>query len=171
VRSPAQATGCESPWFTLQQLCSQETGKEQELKCSPLWSTHAFIMHLCYFHFSLVRVVSIMGYGLDDRGSSSGRGRDYCIRYHFQTGSGARLASYPMGIGNTFLWYKWPKSKAEQSPPFNADVKNMWSSTSIQPYVFMALCLTKHGATFPSPITLISIYLRCRVNHLYCRAT
>jgi hypothetical protein len=42
--------------------------------------------------------------GLDDRGSIPWRGKDviFSIRHHIQTGSGVRLASYPMGTGCSF---------------------------------------------------------------------
>jgi hypothetical protein len=44
-------------------------------------------------------------------------------------------ASYPMGTG----------SKADNSPPTSAEVKNAWGYTStIPPYIFMVWCSVKH---------------------------
>jgi hypothetical protein len=38
---------------------------------------------------------------------------------------------------------KRSRREADQSLPFNAEVKNAWSYTSTFPYIFMAWCLFK----------------------------
>jgi len=43
-----------------------------------------------------------VGYGLDDRLSIPGRGRDFSHLHRVQTDSGAHPASYPMGSGGRF---------------------------------------------------------------------
>jgi hypothetical protein len=60
-----------------------------------------------------------LGYGLDDRGSRvrfpAGAG-NFSLHHRVQNGSGAYLASYPMGV-------KRPGRKADHSPPSSAEVK------------------------------------------------
>jgi hypothetical protein len=46
------------------------------------------------------------------------------------------------------LGVKRPGSEADYSPPFSAEVKDVWSYTSTPQYVFMAWCLVKHGDNF-----------------------
>jgi hypothetical protein len=40
-------------------------------------------------------------------------------------GSGVHPTSYPIGIGGHFTVGKWPWSKADQSPTFSTQVKNV----------------------------------------------
>jgi hypothetical protein len=40
-----------------------------------------------------------------------------------------------------------PVREADNLPPSNAEVKNVWSYTSTHPYVFTAWCLLSTGAT------------------------
>jgi hypothetical protein len=42
------------------------------------------------------------GYGLDVRGSSSSRGRDFSFLHNFQICSGVHPAAYPMSTGGCF---------------------------------------------------------------------
>jgi hypothetical protein len=44
----------------------------------------------------------VSDYGLDDRGSIPREAEDVSSSPCFQTGSGAHLASYPMGTGGSF---------------------------------------------------------------------
>jgi hypothetical protein len=68
---------------------------------------------------------TVSDYGLDDRGSNTGRGKGYFSSLCVQTGSGAHLASYPMGTGVSFPRGKaWPGRDADHSPPSSAEVKN-----------------------------------------------
>jgi hypothetical protein len=63
----------------------------------------------------------VSDYGLDDRGSIPDFSSSPCV----QTGSGAHLASYPMGTGGPFPGGKArPGRDADHSPPSSADVKN-----------------------------------------------
>jgi hypothetical protein len=49
-------------------------------------------------------VKNLDGYGLGDRRSIPGRGRDFSLRHHgVRTGSVVQPASCPTSIGNTFL--------------------------------------------------------------------
>jgi hypothetical protein len=49
------------------------------------------------------------------------------------------------GPGDLFAGVKWSGREANYSPPSSAEVRNMWSYTTISTYVFMAWCLVKHG--------------------------
>jgi hypothetical protein len=44
-----------------------------------------------------------MGYGLNDRDSIPGRTRGFSFLHSVQTGCGAHIASYQMGMGLSFL--------------------------------------------------------------------
>jgi hypothetical protein len=60
-----------------------------------------------FFKCRSMYIVGIaMGYGLDDRGSRvrfpAGAG-NFSLHHRVQNGSGAHLASYPMGIRGSFL--------------------------------------------------------------------
>jgi len=59
--------------------------------------------------------------------------------YRIQTGSGADLATYPMGTGGEAAG-----REGDHSPPSSAEAKNAWSYTSTPQHVFMSLCLIKH---------------------------
>jgi hypothetical protein len=48
----------------------------------------------------------------------------FSLLHVVQTGSGVYPVSYPMGTGGSFPGVKPPKSKPENSPPSNAEVKN-----------------------------------------------
>jgi hypothetical protein len=57
--------------------------------------------------------------------------------HHIQMGSGAHLASYPMGTRRSF-----PGGKvADHSPPPSADVKNVWNYTSTPPISLHSMML------------------------------
>jgi hypothetical protein len=73
---------------------------------------------------SSVSIVS--GYGLDDRGSIPGGGKeDFSSSFCVQTGSRAHPASWPMGTGGLFLGGKaWQGRDAGHSPPSSAEVEN-----------------------------------------------
>jgi len=78
------------------------------------------------------------------------------------------------------LGVKWPWCEADHSPPSSTKVRNVWSYTSIPPYVFMAWYSVKHrdNFTFTLPydfhhqikkkynklITLLT-FLRCIIPH------
>jgi hypothetical protein len=51
-------------------------------------------------------------------------------------------------LGALSLGVKRPGREADHSPPSSAEVKNVWSYTSIPEYVFMAWCLVKHRDNF-----------------------
>jgi len=57
------------------------------------------------------------------------------------------LASYPKVNGDSFPEVKWLGHEADQSPPSNAEIKDLWSYTSTLPYFFMVWCLTKYRDT------------------------
>jgi hypothetical protein len=56
----------------------------------------------------------------------------------FETCSGARTASFPMGAEAAYQWVKRPGRDADHSPPTSAEVEKTWIYTSIPPYVCMA---------------------------------
>jgi hypothetical protein len=77
-------------------------------------------------HEGTGRSVSIVSdYRLDDRGSISGRGKDFSSSLCVQTGSGAHPASCTMGTGGSFPGGKArPERDADHSPPSSAIVNN-----------------------------------------------
>jgi hypothetical protein len=102
------------------------------------------------FTWGLVQSVQWLGYGLDDRGSFLGGGRDFFL---FATASGPTLGPTQHRIqwvmGDLSLRVKRPGPEADYSPPSSAD----WSYTSTLPCVFMAWRLVKHrdNLTLPLP--------------------
>jgi hypothetical protein len=90
----------------------------------------------------LMKSVWWLGYGLEERGSIPGRGRDI---YFFSPPRPDWLWSPSSLLSNgcrgLILWgWSWP-------PPCSAKV-NEWSYTSTLPYVFTAWCLIKHRDNF-----------------------
>jgi hypothetical protein len=80
--------------------------------------------------------------------SIPGKGKSFLYSHSFQTGSRAphHLVQWvqkapPSGI-------KRLGRQADNSSPSSAEVKNVWSYTSTSPYIFMALCLSKHTDIF-----------------------
>jgi len=47
-----------------------------------------------------------------------------------------------------FPWLMWLGHGADHSPSSSAEIKNMWSYTSIPQYIFMAQCLVKYRDNF-----------------------
>jgi hypothetical protein len=66
--------------------------------------------------------------GFDSRG-----GWDFSLHNRVQIGSGAHPAPYPMGTRDSYPGEKRPGHEADHSPPPSAEVKNVWSYTSIPP--------------------------------------
>jgi hypothetical protein len=85
------------------------------------------------------------GYVLDNQGVGVQvpvGGQEFSLLYVVQTGSGARPASYPMGVpGALSPGVKRPWREADRSPPTSAEVKKTWVYTSTPPYVFMGVVL------------------------------
>jgi hypothetical protein len=81
-----------------------------------------------YIYMSRDSSVSIVtDYGLDDRGSILGRGREFSSSPCVQTGSGAHPASCPMGTAGSFPGGKARPGRdadADHSLPSSAEVKN-----------------------------------------------
>jgi hypothetical protein len=87
---------------------------------------HYFLLILAYFLVYILYVSRdssdgiALVYGLDDRGSMvrfpAGAG-NVSLHHSVQNGSGAHLASYPMGTRSSF-----PGSEADHSPPSSAEV-------------------------------------------------
>lgn len=57
--------------------------------------------------------------------------------------SGSHPAPSPKGME-----VKCVGREADHSPPWSAKLKNVWSCSSILPYIFMAWCLVKHRKIF-----------------------
>jgi hypothetical protein len=74
-------------------------------------------------------------YGLDDRGSITGRGSDEI----YSLGPTQNLLPRTPEALN--LGVKLPGRAADHSPPSNSIVKTTWNYTSTPPYLFMAWCL------------------------------
>jgi hypothetical protein len=69
--------------------------------------------------------------------------KDFSLSHHIQTGSGAHLASYPMGNGILSPGVKRMGREADHSPPSSAEIKKEWSYISTPLHVFMKRCLIK----------------------------
>jgi hypothetical protein len=67
--------------------------------------------------------------GPDNRISITVGGRDFSLHHGLQIGSGAQLASYPMGTGGGVLSpvAKWPGHETDHSPLSNNEAKNTWT--------------------------------------------
>jgi hypothetical protein len=76
---------------------------------------------------------------LDDRGFESRQELGiFSLHRRVQIGSGAHIASYPMGTGALSLRVKLPEREADHSPSSSAEDKNAWSFTSTFQYASMA---------------------------------
>jgi hypothetical protein len=88
-----------------------------------------------------------LGYGLDDRGFESLQGLGIFL---FTTASRTALGPTQPPLqcvpGVLSLAVKRPGRRADNSPPFSAEIKNAWSYTSTPPY--MVWCLVKHRGNF-----------------------
>jgi hypothetical protein len=77
--------------------------------------------------------------------------KDLSLLHSVQTGSGARLASYPIDTGGSFPGLKLPGREADYSPANSAEAMNGGAIPSTTPYVFLAWCLNtviKHRDNF-----------------------
>jgi hypothetical protein len=81
------------------------------------------------------------GYGLDGRGSISGRGKRVSLLHSHRTGSGAHPASSPWVLRALSSGLKLPGREADHSPPSIVSWSRIWSYTSSSPHVFMTCCL------------------------------
>jgi hypothetical protein len=108
----------------------------------------------------------VLGYGLDNQGSGiqflAGVG-NFSLHHHIQNGSGAHLASYPMGTRALSLGVKLtthlhlvPRSRLHGAIP------------PLPQYVFIAWCLVKHRDNFTFtflPFTTNTVsFLICKSN-------
>jgi hypothetical protein len=97
-----------------------------------MWDSHvAHKTNRIEIHTSNSSVGIALGYGVDDRGPrvlfSVGAG-NFSLHHRVQNGSGAHLASYPMGTRGSF-------------PPSSDDVKRMSGAIPPVPqYAFMVWC-------------------------------
>jgi hypothetical protein len=66
-----------------------------------------FVWHEKYCKSLYSSVGIAMGYGLDGRGSISGRGKNLSLLHSVETSSGSHAAFHPTGTGGSF-----PESKA-----------------------------------------------------------
>jgi hypothetical protein len=88
--------------------------------------------------------------GLDDLGSIPGRGMDFSLCHHFQTGLGFTQPPIQSAPGVPSPTVQRPGCVADHSPPFSADEKNAWLNTSTPPNVHMVWYLFKaQGQTIP----------------------
>jgi hypothetical protein len=76
-----------------------------------------------------------LDYGLDDRGSSSGRGWEFFSSPLRPDRFWIPLSLLYNGYQGLFPGegIKWPGREANHSPPSSAEAKNAWSYTSIHP--------------------------------------
>jgi len=77
----------------------------------------------------------------------------------------AHPASYQRGTGDLFPGVKQPGREVDDSFPPSSEVKNVWSYTSILPYVFMVWCLIKHRDNFTFPKDLWSMLVQMRMSN------
>jgi hypothetical protein len=59
-----------------------------------------------------------------------------------------------MILGEAAMGLKRPGCEAVYMAYSSAEVKNAWSCTYIEPYIFVACCLIKHGGTSSLLLTL-----------------
>jgi hypothetical protein len=80
-----------------------------------------------------------MGYGLDVRGSISGKRKEPLSTQErsYRLWDSHRLLLKGYG-GGLFPGGKGPRRETDHSPSTSAEVKNTWIYTSTPPYVFMA---------------------------------
>jgi hypothetical protein len=78
------------------------------------------------------------GYGLEDRVSVPGRGREFSFHLRFHVGFGAHPTSYQMGAGPIYPGLKRSECEVGHSGLSVADVKNACSFTFAPPYIFTA---------------------------------
>jgi len=52
----------------------------------------------------IARLLYLLGYGQDDRGSVPGRGKNFSLRHRVQTSPGSHPAFYSIGTGGLFPW-------------------------------------------------------------------
>jgi len=70
------------------------------------------------------------------------------IQHHIQEQPEIYTTSHPLSSVSILVGLKWLKYKADLSPPFSAEFKNVWSIASIALYNFMAWCLAM-GTSLP----------------------
>jgi hypothetical protein len=71
------------------------------------------------------------GYGLDGRGSTPAKARDFCVLHSIQTGSGAYSATYPMVNGDSSREVKRQGNEADHTPVLV--LKSRMVELSLQP--------------------------------------
>jgi hypothetical protein len=101
-------------------------------------SFHSLRLHN-FTGYSAIEIAT--GYGLDDQGEREfefRQGKKFSLLHIVKTGSGVHPTSYKIGTGGSFPGVKRQERDADHSPPSSAEVKKMWSYTSIPLYVFMA---------------------------------
>jgi hypothetical protein len=115
----------------------------------------------------------------DDWGSIPGRGWEFSPRHHVQSGSGAHLASYPMGTRGSFprgkaaVAWSWPLTSIK------CRVQRMRGAVPPLPqYVFMAWCLVwqrspkvHHSHHKGSSLDSILDHLNFHCNHFNTKKT
>jgi len=92
----------------------------------------------------------MLGYGLDDRGLTPGRGRDCFYSHRVHTGTEAHTTSCPKGTGSCF-----PESKAAGT--WSWLLTFIYRHASALPYVFMVWYLIKHGDNFSFIFTVTNV--------------
>jgi len=65
-------------------------------------------------------------------------------------GYAAHLTSYSVGTAGPFSGVKWPRPKADHSPPPSTEVKNEWSYTCIPPVCLQGVCIDFFLPSFSS---------------------
>jgi len=114
-----------------------------------------------------------MCYGLDDRSSILGRGKDFSLFHCVQIGSGNQPTLYLTNTGDSFEWVKRPGRESDHSPLFNAEVEKAWSYTSAPSYSSIPWCLIKHRGNFTFSfygdiMVLTPCLLQFLQNHITC---
>jgi len=71
----------------------------------------------------------------------------WCTVTHTSNWLRVLLASYPKVTGDCLPEVKWLGHEADQSPPSNAEIKDLWSYTFTLPYFFVVWCLIKYRDT------------------------
>jgi hypothetical protein len=96
------------------------------------------------FGNKILQVAMIGVLGFDFRRGAE----NFSLHHRVQNGSGTTQPPIQFVPGALSLGVKRPKREADHSPPYSAEVKNVWSYTSTPQYAFMVRCLVKHRDNF-----------------------
>jgi hypothetical protein len=81
---------------------------------------------------------------VEDRGSITGRVREYVLLHRVQTYSTGQTVSYSMNSENISPGIEWAKSEADCSPPFTVAFKNVCVELYVHSTIHLHDVIVKH---------------------------